>query len=39
MGLHFENAPLDNAKKMQEFLLPLILAIEAKVKTSVRSDV
>jgi two-component system chemotaxis response regulator CheY len=35
MGLHFENAPLDNARKMQEFLLPLILAIELEVKTSV----
>ena len=26
MGLHFENVPLDHARKMQEFLLPLILA-------------
>jgi len=28
MGLHFENAPPEHARKMQEFLLPLILAIE-----------
>jgi two-component system chemotaxis response regulator CheY len=26
MGLQFENVPLDHARKMQEFLLPLILA-------------
>jgi CheY-like chemotaxis protein len=26
MGLYFENVPLDHARKMQEFLLPLILA-------------
>jgi two-component system, chemotaxis family, chemotaxis protein CheY len=25
MGLHFENVPLDHARKMQEFLLPLLL--------------
>src|SRR6266550_5735657 len=37
MGLHFEKVPLDNARKMQEFLLPLILAIEAEVKMPVRS--
>ena len=29
MGLHFENVPFEHTKKMQEFLLPLILAIEA----------
>jgi two-component system chemotaxis response regulator CheY len=39
MGLHFENVPLDHTKKIQEFLLPLILAIEAEVKTPVRSVV
>jgi PilZ domain len=39
MGLHFENIPLDHTKKLQEFLLPLILAIEAAVQTSVRSVV
>jgi CheY-like chemotaxis protein len=37
MGLHFENVPLDNARKMQEFLLPLILAIASEVKPPVRS--
>jgi hypothetical protein len=35
MGLHFEDVPLDHTKKIQEFLLPLILAIEAEVKTPV----
>jgi two-component system chemotaxis response regulator CheY len=25
MGLHFENVPLDHTRKMQEFLLPLLL--------------
>ncbi len=25
MGLHFENVPLDHARKMQEFILPLLL--------------
>jgi two-component system chemotaxis response regulator CheY len=39
MGLHFENLPLDNARKMQEFLLPLILAIGSEEKTPVRSVV
>ena len=39
MGLHFENVPPENARKMQEFLLPLILAIEAEVKLPVRSVV
>jgi two-component system chemotaxis response regulator CheY len=39
MGLHFENVQLDHARKMQEFLLPLILAIEAEVKSPVRSAV
>jgi two-component system, chemotaxis family, chemotaxis protein CheY len=39
MGLHFENVPLDHTKKIQEFLLPLILAIEAEVKTPVHSVV
>jgi two-component system, chemotaxis family, chemotaxis protein CheY len=39
MGLHFENVPLDNARKMQEFLLPLILAIASEVKTPLRSVV
>jgi DNA-binding response OmpR family regulator len=39
MGLHFENVPLDHTKKIQEFLLPLILALEAEVKTPVRSVV
>jgi two-component system chemotaxis response regulator CheY len=39
MGLHFENLPLDHTKKIQEFLLPLILALEAEVKTPVRSVV
>jgi two-component system chemotaxis response regulator CheY len=39
MGLHFEDVPLDHTKKIQEFLLPLILAIEAEVKTPVRSVV
>jgi two-component system chemotaxis response regulator CheY len=39
MGLHFENVPLDHTKKIQEFLLPLILALEAEVKTPVRSIV
>jgi len=32
MGLHFENVPLAHARKIQEFLLPLILAVEAEVK-------
>lgn len=36
MGLQFENVPLDHARKMQEFLLPLILAIETEVKTPMR---
>jgi len=35
MGLHFENVPLEHARRMQEFLLPLILAIEAEGKTPV----
>ena len=35
MGLHFENIPLAHARKIQEFLLPLILAIETEVKTPV----
>jgi two-component system chemotaxis response regulator CheY len=35
MGLQFENVPLDQARKMQEFLLPLILAIETEVKIPV----
>jgi hypothetical protein len=39
MGLHFENVPFDHTEKLQEFLLPLILAIEAAVQTSVRSVV
>jgi two-component system chemotaxis response regulator CheY len=39
MGLHFENVSLDHARKMQEFLLPLILAIETEVKTPVRPAV
>jgi hypothetical protein len=39
MGLHFENVPLDHARKIQEFLLPLILAVEAEVNTPVRSVV
>ena len=39
MGLHFENVPLAHARKIQEFLLPLILAVEAEVKTSARSVV
>jgi len=39
MGLQFENVPLEHARKMQEFLLPLILAIETEVKTPVRSAV
>jgi len=39
MGLQFQNVPLDHTKKLQEFLLPLILAIEAVVQTSVRSVV
>jgi len=39
MGLHFENVPLAHARKIQEFLLPLILAVEAEVKTPVRSVV
>jgi two-component system chemotaxis response regulator CheY len=39
MGLQFENVPLDHAKKMQEFLLPLILAIETEVKIPVRPAV
>jgi two-component system, chemotaxis family, chemotaxis protein CheY len=39
MGLRFENVPLDHARKMQEFLLPLILAIETEVKTPVRPAV
>jgi two-component system chemotaxis response regulator CheY len=39
MGLHFENVPLDHARKIQEFLLPLILAVEAEVKTPARSVV
>jgi two-component system, chemotaxis family, chemotaxis protein CheY len=39
MGLQFQNVPLDHTKKLQEFLLPLILAIEAAVQTSVRSVV
>ena len=39
MGLHFENVPIDHTKRIQEFLLPLILAIEAEVKTPVRSVV
>jgi two-component system chemotaxis response regulator CheY len=39
MGLHFENVPLDHTKKIQEFLLHLILAIEAEVKTPVHSVV
>jgi c-di-GMP-binding flagellar brake protein YcgR len=39
MGLHFENVPLDHARKIQEFLLPLILAVEAEVNTPVRSIV
>jgi two-component system chemotaxis response regulator CheY len=39
MGIQFENVPLDQARKMQEFLLPLILAIETEVKTTVRCAV
>jgi two-component system chemotaxis response regulator CheY len=39
MGLQFENVPLEHARKMQEFLLPLILAIETEVKTPARSAV
>jgi two-component system chemotaxis response regulator CheY len=39
MGLQFENVPLDRARKMQEFLLPLILAIETEVKILVRPAV
>jgi two-component system, chemotaxis family, chemotaxis protein CheY len=39
MGLHFENVALDHARKMQEFLLPLILAIETEVKIPVRPAV
>ena len=39
MGLHFENVPLDHARKIQEFLLPLILAVEAEVNPPVRSIV
>ena len=39
MGLQFENVPLDHARKMQEFLLPLILAIETEVKIPVRPAV
>jgi two-component system chemotaxis response regulator CheY len=39
MGLQFENVPLDHAKKMQEFLLPLILAIETEVRIPVRPAV
>jgi two-component system, chemotaxis family, chemotaxis protein CheY len=39
MGLQFENVPLEHARKMQEFLLPLILAIETEVKTPIRSAV
>jgi hypothetical protein len=37
MGLQFENLPIDQARKMQEFLLPLILAIETEVKIPARS--
>jgi CheY-like chemotaxis protein len=37
MGLQFENLPIDHARKMQEFLLPLILAIETEVKIPARS--
>jgi two-component system chemotaxis response regulator CheY len=36
MGLHLENVPLEHARKMQEFLLPLILAIETEVNIPVR---
>jgi two-component system chemotaxis response regulator CheY len=39
MGLQFENVPLAHARKMQEFLLPLILAIETEVKIPVRPAV
>ena len=35
MGLQFENVPLDHSRKLQEFLLPLILAIETEVKITV----
>jgi two-component system chemotaxis response regulator CheY len=30
MGLHFENVPLDHTRKMQEFLLPLVLTCSPK---------
>ena len=35
MGLQFENVPLGQSRKMQEFLLPLILAIETELKIPV----
>jgi two-component system chemotaxis response regulator CheY len=34
MGIHFENVPIEHSRKMQEFLLPLILAVETEVKVS-----
>jgi two-component system chemotaxis response regulator CheY len=37
MGLHFENVPVEHARKLQEFLLPLILAIETEWKAPVRT--
>jgi CheY-like chemotaxis protein len=39
MGIQFENIPLDHARKIQEFLLPLILAIETEAKIPVRPAV
>ena len=39
MGLHFENVSVDHARAMQEFLLPLILAIETELRTPAQSVV
>lgn len=39
MGIQFENILLDHARKIQEFLLPLILAIETEAKIPVRPAV
>jgi two-component system, chemotaxis family, chemotaxis protein CheY len=37
MGLHFENVPVEHARKLQEFFLPLILAVETELKTPART--
>ena|SRR6266853_3529148 len=39
MSLHFENVSVYHARTMQEFLLPLILAIETELRTPAQSAV